>query len=106
MINISAKRTCQVRSLNASIFASPFFLTTLLPFSYLPQYQFMTRTSPTHRYETGKKIGEALASSALQPEDPQHGSDSSSLMQMNHAVKTTPLQRDMLGPAAPPATGH
>src|SRR5215213_7621092 len=47
-----------------------------------------------------------LASSALQPEDPQHGSDSSSLMQMNHAVKTTPLQRDMLGPAAPPATGH
>src|SRR5215213_3636605 len=47
-----------------------------------------------------------LASSALQPEDLQQASDSSSLMHMNHGVKTTPLQRDMLGPAAPPATGH
>src|SRR5215212_9498885 len=47
-----------------------------------------------------------LASSALQPEDPQQGSDSSSLMQMNHAVKTTPHKRGILGPAVSPATGH
>jgi len=45
-------------------------------------------------------MGEALPSSALQPEDPQQGSDSSSLMQMNHAVKTTPKQRRNLGFAA------
>src|SRR5918911_3886853 len=47
-----------------------------------------------------------LASSALQPEDPQQGSDSSYLMQTNHGVKTTPLQRVILGPAASPARGQ
>jgi len=35
-------------------------------------------------------MGEALLSSTLQPEDPQQGSDSSSLLQMNYGVKTTP----------------
>jgi hypothetical protein len=51
-------------------------------------------------------MGEALLSSALQPEDPQEGSDSSSLMQMNHGVKPTPEQRGILGPAACPARGQ
>src|SRR5215212_8267934 len=46
-----------------------------------------------------------LASSALQPEDLQQGSDSSSLMQTNHAVKTTPHQRGILGPADSPPRG-
>jgi hypothetical protein len=46
------------------------------------------------------------ASSTLQPEDPQQGSDNPSLMQMNHGVKTTPKQRCNLGPAASPARGH
>src|SRR5215211_3525127 len=58
----------------------------------------------------GKKRARASCSgpygSALQPEDPQQGSDSSSLMQMNHRVKTTPEQRGILGPAASPATGQ
>jgi hypothetical protein len=53
-------------------------------------------------HKTGKKMSEALLSSALQPEDPQQGSDSSSLMQMNHGVKTTPDGRGILGPAASP----
>jgi hypothetical protein len=60
----------------------------------------------THGHETDKKMGEALLSSTLQPEDPQQGSDSSSLMQMNHGVKTTPHQRGILGPAASPARGQ
>ena len=46
------------------------------------------------------------ASSALQSEDPQQGSDSSSLMQTDHAVKTTPHKRGNLGLGAYPATGH
>src|SRR5215213_2696859 len=46
-----------------------------------------------------------LASSALQPEDLQQGSDSSSLMQTSHAVKTTPHQRGILGPADSPPRG-
>jgi hypothetical protein len=53
-------------------------------------------------HKTGKKMSEALLSSALQPEDPQQGSDSSSLMQMNHEVKTIPDGRGILGPAAYP----
>ena len=56
--------------------------------------------------KTGKKMSEALLSSALQLEDPQHGSDSSSLMQMNHAVITTPHKRGILRPAASPARGQ
>jgi hypothetical protein len=44
--------------------------------------------------------------SALQLEDPQEGSDSSSLMQTDHGVKTTLKQRGNLGPAACPATGQ
>ena len=49
---------------------------------------------------------EALLSSTLQPEDPQQGSDSSPLMQMNHGVKTTPDGRGILGPAASPTRGQ
>ena len=56
--------------------------------------------------KTGKKMGEALLSSTLQPEDPQQSSDCSSLMQMNHGVKTTPEQRGILRPAASPARGQ
>ena len=51
-------------------------------------------------------MSEALLSSALQPKDPQQGSDSSSLMQMNHGVRTTPHKRGILRPAASPARGQ
>ena len=51
-------------------------------------------------------MGEVLVSRALQPEDPQEGSDSSLLMQMNRGVKPTPEHRGILGPAACPARGH
>src|SRR5829696_4218589 len=77
-INMSAKRTCQVRLLLASIFPSPFFLTTLLLFcvpTSVPVHGL--HLSHAHRHETDKKMGKALLSSALQPEDPQEGSDSS-----------------------------
>src|SRR5215213_4936463 len=49
-ITISAKRTCPLRLLLACIFPSPFF-------AYLPQYQFMSRTSPTHGHENRQEDG-------------------------------------------------
>ena len=51
-------------------------------------------------------MAEALLSSTLQPEDPQQGTDYSSLMQMNHRVKTTPEQQGILRPAASPPRGQ
>src|SRR5215208_3508200 len=50
-INMSAKRTCQVRSLLAS-FLLPSFRRPCSLFAYLPQYQFMALTSPTHGHKT------------------------------------------------------